>query len=116
MIIADIVMICIFAGNIITMQATNSWIHLKDPRPKKEKGVIILSKEQEKRLQEDTDSLLGNVLEVVSVGSMVRDENIRAAVGKMVVVDTRMPVYFAPTDEEGSVVIVVPENQILGVL
>lgn len=48
---------------------------------------------------------------------MVRDENIRCAVGKKVVVDTRMPIYFAPVDPEGKeMVIVVPENQILGVL
>lgn len=104
------------------MQATGTWIVLKDPRILKTPSDIILLDSTKKANEQDDSGIPTNILEVLSVGDLVRDPKIKDSVGKKVLVDPRMPmalVYLEDKKEKNEVVpmaIVVQENQIMLVL
>jgi len=104
------------------MQATGTWIVLKDPRKLETPSEIILLDSTMKAIEQDDSGIPTNILEVISVGELVRDASIKGSVGKKVLVDPRMPMALVYTEDKKSkndiveMVIVVQENQIMMVL
>lgn len=90
------------------MQATGTWVLLKDPTPKQESSPIILTEDQRKRLREEQD-FRKNLFEIHSVGPEVRDKNLHQAFS--VAIDPRPQGLMVTIGEEE--LIVVQENQII---
>lgn len=98
------------------MKATGTWVILKDPREKQEESIIQLLDETKKRMQEESEDLNTNILEVVSAGEHCRDKELFKP-GSKVILDPRMPVAVINTSEnEEEFVLVVQENQVMMVL
>jgi FKBP-type peptidyl-prolyl cis-trans isomerase (trigger factor) len=98
------------------VQATGTWILCEDERPKvKQESEILLLDSTVKQMKSDTERIETNILKVVSVGPLVRDENIKALKeGDMIAVDFRGQVAIMPIDrQESGFVLVVQENQIM---
>jgi hypothetical protein len=106
----------------LDMQATGTWIVLKDPRKLKKPSDIILLDSTKESMSIDSDAIPTNILEVLSVGELVRDTQLKDSVGKKVIVDPRMPPCLVALEDKKDkddfveMVIVVQENQILMVI
>jgi len=103
-------------NSYMKIQATGTWILCEDERPKaKQESEILLLDSTVKQMKSDTERIETNILKVVSVGPLVRDENIKALKeGDMIAVDFRGQVAIMPTDrQESGFVLVVQENQIM---
>jgi hypothetical protein len=98
------------------VQAIGTWVLLKDPREKKTKlDLIVPSAYKESQAAQELETI-SHILEVVSVGDLVRDQNLKIA--KTVMIDTRAQFTAINTvkDGEEEFVIVLQENQIVAVL
>ena len=76
---------------------------------------ILLLDSTVKQMKNDTEAIQTNILKVVSVGPLVRDENLKALKsGDSIAVDFRAQVAIMPVDrQESAFVLVVQENQIM---
>jgi hypothetical protein len=98
------------------VQATGTWILCEDERPKMKPDTdILLLDSTVKQMKNDTETIQTNILKVVSVGLLVRDENLKALKpGDLIAVDFRAQVAIMPVDrQESAFVLVVQENQIM---
>ena len=98
------------------IQATGTWILCEDERPKMKPDTdILLLDSTVKQMKNDTEAIQTNILKVVSVGPLVRDENLKALKsGDSIAVDFRAQVAIMPVDrQESAFVLVVQENQIM---
>ncbi len=103
-------------NSYMKVQATGTWILCEDERPKvKQESEILLLESTVKQLKSDTERIETNILKIVSIGPLVRDENIKALKeGDMIAVDFRGQVAIMPIDrQESGFVLVVQENQIM---
>lgn len=101
------------------IKATGTWILCKDPRPKvNTNSDIILLDQTVESMKKDERRLETNILEVLSVGPLVRDQNLLALQeGSKISVDTRPGIGIVPIDEENDEdVLVVQENQVMFIL
>lgn len=99
------------------VQATGTWVLLKDPREKKAKlDLIVPSQYKESQAERELETI-SHILDVVSVGDLVRDPHLKIA--KTVMIDTRAQftaINTAKQGEDEEFVIVLQENQIVAVL
>jgi hypothetical protein len=101
------------------IKATGTWILCKDPRPKvNTDSDIILLDSTVKSMNKDERRLETNILEVLSVGPLVRDENLKnLEPGRFVSADTRAGIGIVPMDiKETESVLVIQENQVMFIL
>ena len=95
------------------MKATGTWVALEMPEEDRlrEESDIILTPEAKQSIEaEKVASLATNILKILSVGTLVRDENLKSA--KEVIVDPRMAVVVLH-DEDGNPYMLAQENQIM---
>jgi len=96
--------------------AAGTWIVCKDERkPQMPESDILLLDSTVKAMKQDTEAIPTNILEVISVGSQVRDENLKnLKKGDRIAVDFRAQVALMPVNREASEhVIVIYDSQVM---
>ena len=100
----------------MNIKATGTWIVCKDEREKAmPESDILLLDSTVKQIKHDTARINTNILEVLSVGPLVQDPNIRELKeGALISVDFRILPGIVPLDrEESEMGIVLQENQVM---
>lgn len=101
------------------IQATGTWILCEDERPKSKPDTdILLLDSTVKAMKNDTETIQTNILKVVSVGPLIRDEYLKALrPGDSIAVDFRAQVAIMPVDrQESAFVLVIQENQVMFII